>query len=277
MLHTIKGNAHAKTISNDLAFKQLANSAKLAAKENRVAQYLISPKLCLGCGSVLPYHKRTNIYCTHACSATDNNTSRTLTEESKTKISHGLRNKVTMLRLCSYCGRYFAAKLNKCNHCNTTKRAKAPAKPRLPKQPKLPYSPLYRCTCKVCATSFLAKSSQKFCSLHPPKYQNKDKYKFRFNVYHYPDMFDLNQLQELGFYAPGGKVKPYNPAGMSRDHKVSVDEAVRNNYDPYYIAHPMNCELMLHTANNKKKTKSSITYSELIATVNDYDAHQRTH
>lgn len=64
---------------------------------------------------------------------------------------------------------------------------------------------------------------------------------------------------------------------MSRDHKVSVDEAKKNNYDPYYITHPMNCELMPHIENNKKKITSSITYNELKLMVDNFDALRGGH
>lgn len=60
-------------------------------------------------------------------------------------------------------------------------------------------------------------------------------------------------------------------SGVSRDHRVSVSSAIKNNYDPYYITHPINCELMHHIDNVKKHTSSSITYEELIKQVNDYD------
>jgi len=63
-----------------------------------------------------------------------------------------------------------------------------------------------------------------------------------------------------------------NTNGLTRDHKISVNEAIRNNYDPYYIKHPLNCELMSWKKNNKKKTKSSITYSKLKQLVDAYDA-----
>ena len=59
--------------------------------------------------------------------------------------------------------------------------------------------------------------------------------------------------------------------GYTRDHKVSVNEAIKNNYDPYYIKHPLNCELMSFNDNNKKKTKSSISYDELVKKVDEYE------
>lgn len=62
-----------------------------------------------------------------------------------------------------------------------------------------------------------------------------------------------------------------NPDGVTRDHKVSVNEAIINGYDSYYIKHPLNCELMLFGDNAKKHTKSSITYEELVEKVKEYD------
>ena len=99
----------------------------------------------------------------------------------------------------------------------------------------------------------------------------RNRYKFTFNVYNYPDLFDLDRIKEIGWFAPGGKSGRWNINGLSRDHKVSVNEAILNNYDYYYITHPMNCEIISHKMNNKKKTKSSITYEELVKLVDDYD------
>lgn len=62
-----------------------------------------------------------------------------------------------------------------------------------------------------------------------------------------------------------------NPNGVTRDHRVSVNEAIRNGYDPYYITHPLNCELMLFEDNNKKNITSSIAYEELVSQVKEYD------
>jgi hypothetical protein len=103
---------------------------------------------------------------------------------------------------------------------------------------------------------------------------NKSGYKFTFNVYHYPELFDLKLLDSVGWFGPGGKAGKWNIDGLSRDHKVSVTDSVRNNYDAYYITHPLNCELMPHSKNNKKKTKSSITYECLVASVNSYETNK---
>ena len=31
---------------------------------------------------------------------------------------------------------------------------------------------------------------------------------------------------------------------ITRDHKISIFDAIHMGYDPYYITHPLNCELM---------------------------------
>ena len=51
---------------------------------------------------------------------------------------------------------------------------------------------------------------------------------------------------------------------LSKDHKVSVNEAIKNGYDPYYISHPLNCEIMPWIENNKKDKNSSISYNHLV-------------
>lgn len=66
-----------------------------------------------------------------------------------------------------------------------------------------------------------------------------------------------------------------NPGGVTRDHKVSVNEAILKGYDSYYIKHPLNCELMLFSENAKKHTKSSITYEELVSQVDKYNMVRR--
>lgn len=58
---------------------------------------------------------------------------------------------------------------------------------------------------------------------------------------------------------------------IERDHKISVWEALQKNYDPFYINHPLNCELITQKENNRKKHRSSITYDELKKLVDDYE------
>ena len=91
---------------------------------------------------------------------------------------------------------------------------------------------------------------------------------FRFNVYHFPDKFNLTLLEKHGWYR--AKNRGDNPNGVSRDHMYSVKEGFINNIDPCYISHPANCCLMIHTENNNKKTKSSISFEELMDRIKNW-------
>lgn len=88
---------------------------------------------------------------------------------------------------------------------------------------------------------------------------------FKFNIRDYVDLFDINVINKIGW------VSSTNKNGLSKDHKVSIYDAIENRYDPYYISHPCNCEIMPMTENIKKSSKSSITYQELVFLVNSYN------
>lgn len=136
-----------------------------------------------------------------------------------------------------------------------------------------PYTILRVKSCKFCNSTFVTPRIQVCKNCQHLKYNNnQDQYSFKFNVYDYADLFDLAYINSVGWVAFGGnRGGNKNPQGLSRDHRVSVHDAKKYKYDPYYISHPLNCEIMLHTANNKKKTNSSIEYSELVKLVDKYD------
>lgn len=139
-------------------------------------------------------------------------------------------------------------------------------KPTLPKE-KLEYSKLYKCVCKHCGIEWRDRKRVQYCDKHKALYSHNGRaaYWFTFSLSKYPDLFDSTLIKQYGFRSAT------NPNGVTRDHKVSVNEAIKNNYDPYYIKHPLNCELMLFDENNRKNTKSSISYQELVQLVNAYE------
>lgn len=130
----------------------------------------------------------------------------------------------------------------------------------------------FNCSCGHCGVKFVAPKQRKYCENHTDYYSHngRARYWFTINVFKYPDLFDLESLKKVRFRSRE------NPNGYTRDHKVSVNEAIKNNYDPYYIKHVMNCELMLWPENNRKNTKSSISYEELVKLVDTYDAKNDT-
>lgn len=99
----------------------------------------------------------------------------------------------------------------------------------------------------------------------------KEKYyvaaRFKFNVYHYPEEFDLSMIEKHGWYTcPGLKRKGQlkNTLGISRDHIISVSYGFANNIDAKIISHPANCRLMLQAANKIKSNKCGITLDQLL-------------
>lgn len=133
------------------------------------------------------------------------------------------------------------------------------------------YCPIFTCSCQSCGFVGTYRTQRWYCSNCDDMYSanKRAKYQFTFNVYHYPDLFDLDIIDSVGWRTTLGENK--NVFGISRDHKISVRDAIDNNYDPYYIKHPLNCELMKHDENQRKGTQSSLTYEELVKLVDEYD------
>ena len=137
-----------------------------------------------------------------------------------------------------------------------------------------PYTRVYGLKCAHSGHLFYSRTKRKYAPEYQHLYSRDGKalYKFTFNIFDYPGLFDLSLVSQHGWYSVGGKCrKPINKTGCSRDHKVSITDAIANNYDPYYIKHPLNCELMLHIDNKIKHSKSSLTYQELVRRVDEYD------
>lgn len=220
--------------------------------------------VCKECGKTYQHSDKSNKFCSHSCAAKHTNKRRIangyiISDETKSKIATGV------------------SKYHKEHQKTKPIIRKIPKiKPIIRKLKELsicgPYTKIFLCTCKSCKTTFYYKSSKQYCETCRTKSSNlRSHYKFNFNIFDYPELFDVDLLSKVGFYGPGGKSKRWNIEGLSRDHKVSVSEAIKNNYLPYYISHPLNCELMPHRLNDKKKGKSSMTYSELVTLVDAFE------
>lgn len=223
-------------------------------KNNNISKYDLSPNYCKKCNCLLSYKQRNNKFCSKTCSGTFNNLKRyeqgyTMSEETRKLLSEKIIS-------------------------NLKKENKYVAKPSVVGE----FCSVHFAKCKFCTKHFTSNKVQHVCSKcqHLKYNNNKDKWSFKFNVFDYPDLFDLNLIKEIGWCSFGGKRGgKQNLNGLSRDHKVSVNEAKKNNYDPYYITHPCNCQIISMSENNKKKTKSSISYAELIRLVDEYDLRGR--
>ena len=91
---------------------------------------------------------------------------------------------------------------------------------------------------------------------------------FDFDISDYPEKFNIDLIEHLGWYSP--KNKGNNLNGVSRDHKLSVREGFELGVDPEIIKHPANCELMPHRQNQKKKSNSSISLAELMNIISEW-------
>ena len=136
---------------------------------------------------------------------------------------------------------------------------------------KLPYSKIRFILCTHTNQYYSNKNSDGTVRRSSPYVKNqKQKYyqdaRFMFNVYHYPKEFDIDLINQLGWYTcPGLKRKGQlkNTLGVSRDHIISVIYGFINNIDPKLISHPANCQIIPHSQNKKKHTKCNMSVSEL--------------
>jgi hypothetical protein len=126
--------------------------------------------------------------------------------------------------------------------------------------------------CEYCNTAFeaLPSAKKRFCSISCSrkscKSSNeyltyKQKCKFNFNVWDYPNDFKLELIYKHGWYQPVNRGN--NIGGVSRDHKISVKFGWENDIDPELICHPANCELMVHRKNIAKNKKCSVALNQL--------------
>jgi hypothetical protein len=181
----------------------------------------------------IPFNKEREC-CSRKCS-----NSKSHTKETRQKISKGVVDKLGFRakeeKVCLYCHQLFMG-INKRKYCSPQCSGKDHVKPR-----KLDCKELrvYRWACR-----------------------------FAFNINNYPDKFDLNLIDMYGGYS--AKNHGGNLNGVSRDHIISVRYGFDNNIDPNIIAHPANCELMVHGDNSSKGTKNGMTMDELLNRIQNW-------
>lgn len=148
-----------------------------------------------------------------------------------------------------------AKKSNKVMLANKKKR-----KPKEPKQHR----------CKYCETE-LFNLRRKVCDLCRLEYYSayRPTCRFTFSLSNYSEWFDFSELEKYGMYSPTNRGNNLN--GVSRDHLFSVSDGFKLKISPEIISHPANCRLIIHRQNNKKHSKSSITYSELLKEIEKFE------
>jgi hypothetical protein len=237
------------TCRNIFVNKYLRNYDKVSdnfkkKKKEKEKEYLKNVKRCKFCNKDIPYDSRENDYCNHSCSASHNNSLREYTWGDK--ISESVKEYISKNGL-------FGALLFK----------------------------------KEKSTKFMCKNCNKehekrtvFCSnecLKQYRRINMDEYKkykqdtiFKFSLNDYPDYFEFELIEKYGWYSPSNKNNNLN--GVSRDHMISVKEGFELGIDPFLLAHPANCKLMIHNENISKNKKSSITLDELLDRITKFES-----
>lgn len=262
------GHSKAHKGYNDTIYKCCCVLTRKEMRPHYLERYQKQLKQCQkpGCNKWFkPKQNTTGLYCSHSCSATVNNKKR----DSKTVE---VRNKISKTLLLKHAIQNSDIKRIEDINNGIINRTNITLKQHKEQRSKTPKG-YFTFKCKHCQIHFNTKRRKGYCDNCECLYManNRNRFKFTFNVYKYPDLFDLKLLSQVGFFAPGGRSGKWNPNGLSRDHKISVNEAIKNNYNPYYIKHPLNCELMPQIQNAQKHTNSSLSYSELVILVNEYE------
>lgn len=272
--HTDRGKARLQAAS-----KKGTDTRILAVGQQTVGEiaYSKSPSVCKCCSKSLPYERRHNQFCDRSCAAKFNN---------KSGIQY-------VSRICPACNESFDQPNSKCmrrtcsSECYAAikkpRRVVVRTKPKVKRVrltvskfrrwPNTPheYSRIYRCSCCQKYVSYRITKYCKECAPNVEMYRQRCK--FQFNVFHYPEEFDLQLIADHGWYSPGGKRSrgAKNVEGVSRDHRFSVSDAYKLKLDPAMVAHPANCKLLLQLDNVSKGASSEFTLEELSARIQEWD------
>jgi hypothetical protein len=227
--------------------------------KNNIEKYLLNQKKCMYCSYPISYDKRTNNFCNKSCSANYNNSLRNPTATES--------NNKRRLTLINRYKREYDKTPSMCNMCNIAldfaKRKKKYCDNCIIQLHNIPTKLGNKLICNTCAVTgevFYAPTYKKYSStiIYEDRKQYYNACKFKFNVYHRPDRFNLSLLEIHGWYHPIN-----NPNGVSRDHMFSVSDGWKSKIVADIMSHPANCRLVLHKDNQRKKSKSSITLDEL--------------
>lgn len=219
-------------------YNGIGNSVSAYSK----SMYYENPNYCKTCNSILDYKNRHKKYCNKNCLSIGLS-GRKHTEESKLKLSKSLTKYATKIGLN-------VSKTVNCLHCNLEFKTNS--------QNKLFCS-------KICKLSY--KKLQPKVTLTIKQYRLASK--FQFNLASFPEEFDFELIKKYGWYSPTNKNN--NLGGVSRDHKYSVKDGYKNKIDPYILAHPANCQLLIHTLNISKNYRSSISLEKLLEDIQAWD------
>lgn len=197
-------------------------------------EYNKSPVYCTCCNNILPYISRNSKFCNHSCSAT-------YTNRLRIKITGPLAAKPKKIRhkcICTICNKEFKSLNPNKDYCTTR--------------------------CRSIRRKLILRNNRTALINY------RHDCAFKFSLKDFPDEFDFSIVENNGWYKP--KNKGNNLYGVSRDHRISVRYGFDNNIDPKILAHPANCDLILHSQNSSKNINNSITLHELMDKIVIWDS-----
>lgn len=122
---------------------------------------------------------------------------------------------------------------------------------------------------KSCAVTFNNKRRAKPEEYFASKRQYRELAKFRFNPLDFPQDFDIEQIETIGFMSSTNKF------GLVKDHIFSVHQGFKDRVDPKLLAHPANCSIILQPDNARKSSRCGMTLEELLEKIRIWDeAHK---
>jgi hypothetical protein len=216
-----------------VSYKSIHNRCyRIGVKDEKIYHKEIK---CKECGVSFEVQKCSKmIFCSQTCSGTYNGKRRKHSKETKIKIGAALKEIASKKEKKTKIKKEIIRYCSKCSHQRVF------GKKTICNDCKLQYYDYYRPFCE-----------------------------FVFSLNDYPKEFDLTLINKLGFYSPSNKNN--NLSGVSRDHLYSVYDGFKNKVSPDIIKHPANCRLVIHTDNQKKKTKSIISLEELKQKIEEWD------
>jgi len=267
------------------------------AKQARIDQYNLNPKLCLGCANRLTYDKRSNKFCNASCSTRFYNNQRAVNRIHQPICDSPAPTK-PKAKECKYCGSTYEESCS--TWCNRPQLYKS-----IYRNFKLDLTPYFG------SLEFITLLTEFVTSLQK-EYDNSSlpslalKYGYSGHVANWAKIFNalgikLNTRSQAlrNYYSRNGyydnitqkeeyykccrfEIKDYktipgydllcehawfhplsNPKGVSRDHMFSVSEGFKQGVSADLIKHPANCRIVKHSENSSKGSKCSLTLDQL--------------
>ena len=227
-----------------------ANEQRLNKKLGEIKDFKV---VCETCGNEFivqerekQFPKKEKYFCSRSCA-----NKRIHSNETKAKIQKGLwdfNKDVKGLnsgpRYCVICGNIINSRNPKCKTCSSECHAE-----------------LIKLNCKKKTAKLIENvaGTEDEYKIKLRCYRNSCAFKFALNDY--PEEFDFELIKKHGWYSASNRGN--NLGGVSRDHMYSVKDGFENNVPAELLAHPANCQLLIHNENVSKHKKSVITLDEL--------------